>query len=428
MAKTATRVDTQVKGGTLTLGGAVSGYFAGASNVAGIIDLKDAADATQITIDAGQAGSGNYQISTTGDVHIGGNLVIDGQEIVYDEVTIQSSAVITDNLTAGNAYIDSHKFQGSVLFDIDTTNDIIVRDSTGAGAALFETQNSASGSTFSVQPSSGNVRVGGNLTVVGDIYAATGATYLGNAVTLGDNTGPVTLTFDAPAADGRLVFSGTEFNTNKSLGVSGDLTLGKNLTDAVTLTFDSSGAEDEVITYTGSTDTVDSTARNYSWGDGATGDVSFAFNATNGPAVFKWDNATTGFDFDKKVKINGDLWVTGNIIGPGNPVAGLAQYAVVGTTGSVSSNIWTLATSDSGLGNGLQDEAGLTYPVYLGPQGNWSGNEHLIPLTVYQNGLALIYGATEDYTLSKSGGAVRVTFNDVPSVGYRLRAVFSRQA
>jgi hypothetical protein len=145
MARTATRSDTQVKGKELILGGIVSGYFAGEADGAGKITLKDSSNVAQITIDAGQAGSGNYQIDTSGDVHVGGNLIIDGKEVVYDEVTIESSAIITDNLTAGNAYGDSHKMQGSVLFDVNTANNIIIRDATGGGAALFETQNAASG-------------------------------------------------------------------------------------------------------------------------------------------------------------------------------------------------------------------------------------------------------------------------------------------
>jgi hypothetical protein len=183
MAQTAVRVDTQVKGKVLTLGGAVTGYFQGDSNGDGQIVLKDANDAAQITFDAAQSGSGNFQIETTGDVHIGGNLVVDGSEIV------EVSEFVADNLTAGNTQADNHELTGSTLFKISSANPthVTIKDvDAGGGFATLRAVDSNNVQTFRVIASNGNlytigdVNIEGSSSVTGD-FTVTGRLDASNA-------------------------------------------------------------------------------------------------------------------------------------------------------------------------------------------------------------------------------------------------------
>jgi len=71
MAKTAVRVDTQVKGKVLNLGGVVTGFFEGDGNGDGKIILTNANGVDQVILDAGATGF-DFQGDFTGNVSVGG--------------------------------------------------------------------------------------------------------------------------------------------------------------------------------------------------------------------------------------------------------------------------------------------------------------------------------------------------------------------
>lgn len=153
--------------------------------------------------------------------------------------------------------------------------------------------------------------------------------------------------------------------------------------------------------------------------------VSLLFDTNDTDGTITWDDTTDRFNFDRDVRVDGDLTVTGSVLGSTSILPGLRQFATYNTEGTWVGSVLTLAKTGTTLGDPI-----LASTIYLGPNGDWTSNQDLIPIMVYKNGIALRPGATQDYTVDDDAinDEVDITFNDTLVADDRIVVTFGQTA